>query len=483
MERRHFMAKLAGLGILSGVDPYNMISQTAASDNYTIEQFEEKGLAHYSYAVVAGKKMIVIDPQRDPRAYYNFAIKNNAVIVGIIETHPHADFVSAHLEMQKKLDVPIYASSLTKPQYRATSFDDGKFIPLTPQVALRSMYTPGHAPDHISAVLVDTGKDIAVFCGDSLLIGDVGRPDLRDFSKDVQAQRERLAEMMYDTLHQKFAKLDENVIVYPAHGAGSLCGKSIRKAASSTIGYEKQHNYAFEKRTKQQFVSLLLADQPFIPKYFPFDVKLNMQGAPELATSLSRIKHFTKNHQPKPHDLIIDTRLAANFKASHLPNAINIQGAGAFETWLGTLVAPDTEFYVTGTDQTNLEMAIKKCAAIGYEARIKGAFIYDATDGVKSEPFDANKFNASDDSYTILDVRTEKEVKQNPAFGNSIHIPLQDLSDRLSEVPTNKPILVHCASGYRSAAASSILQKSLPKATIYDLGAAIGQYLNSGSQK
>ena len=483
MERRHFMVKLAGLGILSGVNPYNMISQTTAADNYMIEQFEDKGLAHYSYAVVAGKKMIVIDPQRDPQAYYDFAKKNNVVIVGIIETHPHADFVSAHLEMQKKLNVPIYASSLTKPKYAATAFDDGNIIPLTLQVGLRSMYTPGHAPDHVSAVLVDSGRDIALFSGDSLLIGDVGRPDLRDFSKDVQAQRERLAEMMYETVHQKFAKLADSVTVYPAHGAGSLCGKSIRKAASSTIGYEKQHNYAFEKRTKEQFVSLLLADQPFIPKYFPFDVKLNMQGAPELKNSLSRIKHLTKNHQPKPQDLVIDTRLAANFKASHLPNAINIQGGGSFETWLGTLVAPDTEFYIIGGDQPSLDIVIKKSAGIGYEARIKGAFIYDATNGTKSDPFDAGKFNASDDSYTILDVRTDKEAKQKPAFENSVNIPLQDLSDRLSEIPTDKPILVHCASGYRSATASSILQKNLPKATVYDLGAAIGQYLNSGSQK
>lgn len=483
MKRRHFMVNLAGLGVLSGVDPYNMIGQTAAADNYIIEQFEDKGLAHYSYAVVAGRKMIVIDPQRDPQVYYDFAQKNDAVIVGVIETHPHADFVSAHLEMQKKLSVPIYASSLTKPKYAATAFDDGNTIPLTLEVGLRSMYTPGHAPDHVSVVLTDNGKDIAVFSGDSLLIGDVGRPDLRDFSKDVQAQRQRLAEMMYETIHQKFAKLADNVTVYPAHGAGSLCGKSIRKAASSTIGYEKQHNYAFEKRTKEQFVSLLLADQPFIPKYFPFDVKLNIQGAPELNTSLSRIKHLTKKHRPKPQDLVIDTRLAANFKASHLPNAINIQGAGAFETWLGTLVAPDTEFYIIGGDQTGLDMAIKKSAAIGYEASIKGAFIYDATDGIKSAPFDPGKFNANENSYTILDVRTDKEVKQKPAFENSIHIPLQDLSDRLSEVPTDKPILVHCASGYRSAAASSILQKNLPKATVCDLGAAIAQYLNSSSQE
>ncbi|PRY05033.1 glyoxylase-like metal-dependent hydrolase (beta-lactamase superfamily II) [Pontibacter ummariensis] len=484
MERRNFLANLAGLGILSLVKPFSVFSKTVAvSGDYTIEQFEDMGLAHFSYAVIADGKMMVIDPQRDPQIYYDYAQKNNAKIVGVIETHPHADFVSSHLEIYKKLKVPIYSSSLTKPNYPATAFDDGDIIKLSDKIGFRSMHTPGHAPDHISAVLFGIGKDIAVFTGDSLLFGDVGRPDLRDFSNNIETQRQRLAEMMYDTIHGKFAKLKDDVLVYPAHGAGSLCGRSIRKASSSTIGYEKQHNYAFEKRTKAEFVSLLLSDQPFIPQYFSYDVKLNIKGAPDVKFSISKIKRLPKNYQPDAKALIIDSRPASAFKASYLPNAINIQGGGAFETWLGSIVAPDAAFYLVAGDEEGLETAIRRAASIGYEANIKGAFVYDAKDGKQFAAFDRSTFHPEEDKYTYLDVRTGKEVKEASVFKNSINIPLQELSQRISEVPTGKPVLVNCASGYRSAAASSMLKKLLPAVQVYDLGAAVVDYKNTEAKK
>lgn len=484
MERRKFLYNLAGLGLLSLVKPGQLLSKTlVASGNYVIEQFEYKGLAHFSYTVMADNKIIIIDPERDPHIYYDYAEKNKAKIVGVIETHPHADFASSHLEIHKKRRVPIYASSLTKPGYQATGFDDGQIIKLSNKVGLRAMFTPGHAPDHIAAVLVEDGKDVAVFSGDALLIGDVGRPDLRDFSKDVETQRQRLAEMMYDTIHEKFGKLADEVIVYPAHGAGSLCGKSIRKAESSTIGYEKQHNYAFEKRTKADFVSLLLNDQPFIPQYFPHAVGLNLTGAPDVKASLSKIKHLPRNYRPDAKALVIDSRPATAFKASYIPNAINIQSGGSFETWLGTLVAPDAAFYLVAGDEAGLQAAIRKAAAIGYESNIKGAFVYDATNGNQFTVFDKSTFHPGENKYTYLDVRTEKEVKETTVFKNSLNIPLQELSRRISEIPADKPILVNCASGYRSAAASSLLKKLLPAAQVFDLGAAVVDYKNQEAKK
>ncbi len=484
MERRKFIFNMAGLSILSLVTPNKLFSKTvASSSNYVIEQFENKGLAHFSYAVMADNKVVVIDPERNPQIYYDYAQKNNARIIGVIETHPHADFASSHLEIHQKLKVPIYSSSLTKPEYPGTAFDEGRTLKLSDNVGLRSIYTPGHAPDHISVVLYENGKDIAVFSGDSLLIGDVGRPDLRDFSKNTDAQRQRLAEMMYNTIQEKFAKLEDDVIVYPAHGAGSLCGRSIRKAASSTIGYEKQHNHAFEKRTKAEFVSLLLSDQPFIPKYFPYAVDLNIKGAPDVKSSLAKIKYLPKNYQPDAKALIIDTRPATAFKASYLTNAINIQGGGAFETWLGSIVAPNAEFYLVAADEVSLQSAIKKAASIGYESKIKGAFVYDATNGNQFTAFNKSTFNPEENKYTYLDVRTTKEVNETTVFRNSINIPLHELSQRLSEIPTGKPILVNCASGYRSATASSILKKLLPDAQIYDLGAAVVDYKNPEAKK
>ncbi len=484
MKRRKFIINVTGLGLITVLDNFKLWGQkTQSSSAYIIEQFEDKGLAHFSYAVMAGKKIIIIDPQRNPQIYFDFAEKNNASIVGVIETHPHADFVSSHLEIHQKLNVPVYASSLAKAKYPFKTFDEGSVIQLTDQAGLRGMFTPGHAPDHMAAVLYENEKDRAVFSGDSLFLGDVGRPDLLDFSNESNKQRKYLAAMMYDTIHDKFAKLNDDVIVYPSHGAGSLCGKSIRKAASSTIGYEKQTNYAFEKRTKDEFVNLLLSDQPFIPKYFAYDIHLNIKGAPELKQSLAKLNYLPKNYQPAPGALIIDTRPETAFKASYLPGAINIQGTGQLETWLGTIVPPESRFYLVAADDQSLQAAIRKAAAIGYEMNIQGAFVYDANNGSQFSIFDNNSFDPNGNKFTYIDVRTEKEVKKQPGFKNSINIPMQHFADRLSEIPKGKPVLVYCGSGYRSATAASILKKDMPSLEVYDLGSHVTQYISAAGVK
>jgi glyoxylase-like metal-dependent hydrolase (beta-lactamase superfamily II)/rhodanese-related sulfurtransferase len=481
MKRRNFIIDMAGLGLITLVEDFKLTGMSIPDpDNYIVEQFEDKGLAHFSYAVMAGKKAIIVDPQRNPQIYYDFAQKHSASIIGVIETHPHADFVSSHLEIHQKLDVPIYVSSLTKSKYPLRPFDEGNIIQLTDHVGLRAMYTPGHAPDHIAAILFEGAKDKAVFSGDSLFLGDVGRPDLLDFSSESHKQRRDLAAMMYDTIHQKFAKLNDDVILYPSHGAGSLCAKSIRRGASSTIGYEKQTNYAFENRTKDEFVSLLLSDQPFIPKYFAYDIHLNRKGAPILNESLAKLNHLPKNYQPASSALIIDTRPGALFKNSFLPGAINIQAAGQFATWLGTLVAPESKFYLVAADEQSLQTAIGKAAAIGYESNIEGAFVYDSGNGNKIGAFDNSSFNPKENKYTYIDVRTEKEVRNQRVFKNSINIPLQEFPDRLSEIPKGKPLLVYCSSGYRSATAVSILKKDMPSMVVYDLGSAVSHYMSLG---
>jgi hydroxyacylglutathione hydrolase len=474
MRRRKFI-NMAGVGTLTLLASRKVFGKSEAS-NYHIEQFKDKGLAHYSYAILVNDKVFIIDPARDAQLYNDFARQNNAKIVGVIETHPHADFASSHVELHNHTGATIYASSLTKPAYPFEAFDDGQVIKLSDKVSLRSLYTPGHAPDHIAIILQDSGKDIAVFSGDSLLIGDVGRPDLRDYSNNVLVQRQRLAGMMYHTIHEKFAKLDENVIVYPAHGAGSLCGKAMRDVPSSTIGYEKAHNYAFESRSESDFVQLLLSDLPFIPKYFPYDVALNIRGVTEIKAGISAVKKLDKNYQPGNNEVIIDGRPAAVFKNSYLTNAINIQDGTKFETWLGSVVAPDVSFYLIAGNDEDLSALISKTTKIGYEVNIKGAFVYDATDGNKFSSFDRSTFNPNSGKYTIIDVRTEKEAKEDTIFNQSINIPLQDLASRIKEIPTDKPILVTCGSGYRSAVGSSIVKKYLPEQEIFDLGAAVTQY-------
>jgi hydroxyacylglutathione hydrolase len=477
MKRRKFITNIAGLGVLSAFAPGKVFSNSLKEPGkWHIEQFKDAGLAHFSYAVLVDRKIIIIDPERNPQRYYDFAKENNAAIIGVIETHPHADFASSHLEIHQSRQATIYASSLTKPAYPFTAFDEGHVIRLSDQVSLRSLYTPGHAPDHVAAVLQENGKDIAVFSGDALLIGDVGRPDLRDYSNNVLAQRRKLAGMMYHTIHEKFARLADDVIVYPAHGAGSLCGKAMRDAPSSTIGYEKLHNYAFEPRSENEFVEILLSDLPFIPKYFPYDVALNIKGVPDIKIGTSGVKILEKNFHPDPEALIIDGRPAALFKNSYLTNAINVQDAAKFETWLGSVVAPDSQFYLIAKNEDDLKQIIAKTAKIGYELNIKGAFVYDELNGDKFTEFNKDAFDPGNGKYTMIDVRTEKEVKEEKIFNNAINIPLQDLSNRISEIPTNKPILVNCASGYRSAAGSSIIKKYLPNQQVYDLGPAVIQY-------
>lgn len=477
MKRRNFIKNIAGIGALSLVAPKSVFSKSSkTSPKWHIEQFKDAGLAHFSYAVVADRKIIIIDPERNPQRYYDYAEQQGAIIVGVIETHPHADFTSSHLEIHQTKKATIYVSSLTNPAYPFTAFDEGHIIHLSDEVSLRSIFTPGHAPDHVSAVLQENGKDIAVFSGDALLIGDVGRPDLRDYSNNVLEQRRRLAGLMYHTIHDKFAKLDDDVIVYPAHGAGSLCGKAMRDVPSSTIGYEKQHNYAFEARSENEFIELLLSDLPFIPAYFPYDVALNVKGVGELKKSLSDVKILPNNFHPEPGAVIIDGRPAPIFKKSYLANAINVQDGGKFETWLGSVAAPAGPFYLVAQSEDNLKLLIAKAAKIGYESNIKGAFVYDESDGNKFAELNKGAFDADPGKYTIIDVRTEKEVKEQKIFANAINISLQDLSKRISEIPTDKPIVVNCASGYRSAAGSSIIKKYLPAQQVFDLGTIVTLY-------
>ncbi|MDQ1139810.1 MBL fold metallo-hydrolase [Pedobacter agri] len=470
MRRRSFIRQAGGFFLLSAAWPSEVFS---GSRNWHIEQFQDKGLAHFSYAVLVNGKIILIDPARNPKPYLDYAKSQNAAVTGVIETHPHADFTSSHLEFQKLNNIKIYASSLTKAGYQRTGFDDGSKIKLSDSVSLRSVFTPGHAPDHIAVVLTENGKDIAVFSGDSLLIGDVGRPDLREIGTDATTQRKRLAEQLFDTLHQKFAKLADSVIVYPAHGAGSLCGKAIRDAASSTIGDEKAHNPAFQIKTKEEFVKNILNDLPFTPKYFSYDVAWNIKGLPGFAASIASVKLLETNFVPSENSIIVDARPESVFKKSYLKNAINLQNGTKFETWLGSTISPNTSFYLIAGDKHALEEVIAKTAKIGYEQHITGAFIYNLLDGQKLEKYETTTSAIDESTYTIIDVRTEREFRDEPIFKSAINIPLQDLKDQLNKIPQDKPILVNCASGYRSAAGSSMIKNKFPNHAVYDLGTAV----------
>ncbi|WP_299762675.1 rhodanese-like domain-containing protein [uncultured Pontibacter sp.] len=444
-----------------------------------IKQFEDKGLAHYAYAILSesAKEVILIDPARDPQPYYSYAKEHNAKIVGVIETHPHADFVSSHMEIHQKTGATIYTHSMVGADYPHKAFDEGAELQLG-EVKLKSLHTPGHSPDSISIVLEHEGKDKAVFTGDTLFIGDVGRPDLRESAGNVTAKREELARQMYKSTREKLMNLADDVVVYPAHGAGSLCGKGLSDANSSTIGDEKLGNYALKPMSEDEFVKVLTEDQPFVPKYFGYDVSLNKHGAPDYKPSVEGVVKLEKNYTPEDGAVIVDARSEKLFKKGHYKGAINIQNGGKFETWLGSIVGPNESYYLVGESDEQLNELISKACKIGYELLIKGAFVNDKQDGETSDNFDRSAFEESKDDYTIVDIRNESEVKSGKFFDNAISIPLPELRERVKEIPTDKPVVVHCAGGYRSAAGSSIVESALPDVKVLDMSEAVTELID-----
>jgi hydroxyacylglutathione hydrolase len=442
-----------------------------------IKQFEDKGLAHYSYAILSAcqQEIILIDPARDPQPYYDFAAAHQARIVGVVETHPHADFVSSHLEIHRLTGATIYAHSLVGADYPHQAFDEGAILQLG-NITLRSLHTPGHSPDGISVVLAHGGKDKAVFTGDTLFIGDVGRPDLRESAGNITARREELARQLYHSTRDKLLQLADHVVVYPAHGAGTLCGMGLSEASSSTIGAEKIGNYALQPMSEAAFVQLLTAHQPFIPKYFGYDVALNKKGSASFQPAVQAVKRLKHNFQPEAGTLVVDARNQKTFKKGHLPGALNIQDGGKFETWLGSIVGPDELFYLAAKSEDKLDLLIAKAAKIGYEALIKGAFVPDGQAAVRSPAIDLEAFKAHPEMFTVVDIRNTPEVKGQSFFAGALHIPLPELRERAREIPSGKAVVVHCAGGYRSAAGSSIVASALPDTKVLDLGEAIQEF-------
>lgn len=460
-------------------DVHGCISEKFAA--MIIKQFEDKNLSHYSYAVIDSNEMVIIDPSRNPHPYYDFADENNVVIKAVIETHPHADFVSSHLEIHQVTNARIYSSKLIGAKYPQQPFDEGQSFTLG-KLKLTAWNTPGHSPDSITIILEnEKGKDIAAFTGDTLFIGDCGRPDLREKAGNIHQKREELARRMFHSL-KRFHSLNDEVIIYPAHGSGSFCGRNLSTESSNTIGKERKYNWCLQPMQEREFVKALLEGQPFIPKYFGYDVDMNVKGAPAYFESIGKVsiggslKNNKESHFLNREILIVDTRTPAKFKAFSLDNSINIPEDLQFETWLGTIIAPYEKFYLVAENLFLLKQIISRTAKIGYESFIVSAYVLH--DEIHIAPsFDLTDFSLHPDDYTIVDVRTEAEAAAG-SFTNSLHIPLHSLRNNIKSIPENKPIVVHCASGYRSAIGSSIIRRSLKNnhTKVHDLGEAIKSF-------
>ncbi|WP_405384224.1 rhodanese-like domain-containing protein [Maribacter sp. LLG6340-A2] len=443
-----------------------------------IKQFLDKPLAHYSYAILCNKSIALVDPSRDPRPYYEFAEAHNATIVAIFETHPHADFVSGHLQLHKETNATIYCSKLVGADYPHESFDEENTL-LIDDVRFTAINTPGHSPDSIS-VLAETDKDTPVlFTGDTLFVGDVGRPDLREKAGNKKAKRKELAQAMFSTINNKFNHLTDETIIYPAHGAGSLCGKNMSSDSSSTLGKERTQNWAFKKLTEEEFIDQLLAEQPFIPSYFGYDVDLNKQGAKNIEKEIYNIPFHMNVCRCENQHLVIDTRDEEEFKKGHLSNSINIMARNEddkLETWLGAIVQPNEKFNLIIDKATNRQEILNRIAKIGYESQIQTIMTLGSFNMKTSSPLEFDHFKNNTDDYTILDIRNKSEVKQNKIFDKALNIPLNDLRDNLDQIPVDKPIVVHCAGGYRSAVGFSILSKNIQETKIFDLSEKINEF-------
>lgn len=424
------------------------------------KQFYLACLAHASYFIASDGEAVVVDPQRDVDAYIEEANATNNVIKYVIETHLHADFVSGHRELAAKTGAQIIFDAKANADFPHRAVEDGEEIKLG-NVVLRFMETPGHTPEGI-CVLVDDGETKKLLTGDTLFIGDIGRPDLAG-GKGFTS--EQMAQMMYDTLHEKILTLDDATEVYPAHGAGSACGKNISNEKHSTIGQQRKFNYALQPMAKDAFVKMMTSDLPAAPAYFSFDAEYNRKGAPAL-NDLIKPKVITAKEVKESESIILDVRSADDFGAGHIPGSINIGLGGQFASWAGTLIKMDAEIILIAETQAQVDEAVMRLARVGHEKLIGFLFFSDWLKEefeVKTIPQisvdELKEKIESENELQVVDVRRIGEYESGHAM-KAVNAPLSpDVADKVLELDKEKQTAVICQGGYRSSAAASLLEQ------------------------
>ena len=433
-----------------------------ARGSVRIESFYLGCLAHASYLIGSGGIAAVIDPQRDIAIYLDTAERLGLRIGHVIETHLHADFVSGHLELARKTGAPIYLGSGSGAQFPHVAVKDGDSIQFG-NCRLDFLSTPGHTIESISILM--NGAE-AVFTGDTLFVGDVGRPDL---SPDHTPQQ--LAALLYRSLHEKLLTLPDETVIYPAHGAGSLCGRQMGPERSSTIGRERRFNYALQAKTAEEFVQLLTDHLPVRPEYFGREVELNRQGAvaldalPEIpALSAGQVAHLQKDGA-----ILVDTRSAQDFATAHVPGSVHVALTGQFASWAARILGLDAPIVIVGEDLEHVKESRLRLARVGIE-NVKG-YLADGVAGWIRAGLDLHyipRLSALDlhellenetDRITVLDVREPAETGAG-AIPGAINIPLGSLASRTNELDPSKLLVVHCKGGYRSSIAASLLRRA-----------------------
>ncbi len=427
-------------------------------------------LSHASYMVGDDrtKLAVVIDPQRDIDGYLADARKKNWKIAHVLLTHFHADFVSGHLELEKATDATIHIGRVAKAEFKFEPMVNGESLKMG-DVRFSFLETPGHTPEGVSIVVYDRTKSEThpemVFTGDTLFIGDVGRPDLM---ASVGVTAKDLAENLYDSLHDKILQLPDETLVYPAHGAGSMCGKSLSNEKVSTIGKERKFNYALAPMSKPEFVRLITAEQPDAPAYFAYDADLNRRNRPTLQESIKKaLRPLTVAEGKYLIDQgaqVVDTREPDEFAQLHWRGSINIGLGGRYASWAGMLLDRTKPILILAAGGKE-EESILRLGRIGFD-QVQG-FIQGGIKALEKHPewiakIDRISSHEADrlrslSHPVVLDVRGESEWKVKH-LEESQHIPLNHLSERINEIPRDRPIAILCGSGYRSSIAASLLE-------------------------
>jgi hydroxyacylglutathione hydrolase len=436
------------------------------------KQFYLSCLAHASYIIgdEATGTAAVVDPQRDTDQYIAFAAEHALKIKHVFLTHLHADFVAGHLELRDRVGARIYLGAAAKAAYAFTPLRDGDIVEFG-TVRLKALETPGHTPESISILIYDLDasdtQPHAVLTGDTLFIGDVGRPDLR---VALGWSATDLGGMLFDSLHAKLLALPDQSLVYPAHGAGSLCGKALSKETASTLGEQRRSNYALQPMSKEAFIKVVTADQPDAPSYFTYDAVLNSQERPTLDQTMERVNAMTLDDLLALQAVgaqILDTRDPAEFAAAHLAGSINIGLGGQFATWAGTVLDRDHPIVIIA-DPGRENESTTRLGRIGFDHVV--GYLQEGLHSLKSHPdltviterlsapFAAELLSSAQPPLTI-DVRAPGERKQKH-IGGSEAFPLNHLVENLGKLPRDRSLLVYCAGGYRSSIAASLLQRS-----------------------
>lgn len=433
-----------------------------------IEQIYTGCLAQGAYFISSGSEAVVIDPLRDPQPYIDKAKAENVTIKYIFETHFHADFVSGHVDLAKKTGATIVFGPNANPTYESKIATDGEIIPLG-NISFKVLHTPGHTMESTCFLLMDEhGLPHSIYTGDTLFIGDVGRPDLAQKAGELTS--EDLAGILYDSLRSKVMPLPDNVIVYPAHGAGSACGKNMSKETYDLLGHQKEVNYALRSNmSKGEFVKELIEGIPAPPAYFAENVRMNKTGYQSLETVVEQGLQALSPQEFEDRAnatgaLVLDTRKPDAFAKGYIPNSIFIGIDGGFAPWVGALITDIQQPILIVADEGREAEVVQRLARVGYDNSIgylKGGFAAwqqagketDSIESIQASEF-ASRING--DSH-ILDVR--KPGEHNPEHvSGAVNMPLDNINTQMHVLDKDKHYYIHCAGGYRSMIYASILK-------------------------